>query len=474
MEKTRIIKLLGAIMTIIGIVFIAASLIFFPFTGPGSQSMPLSSSSFHSVRALVNLKNTYTFPDSFYIETKAKPSRQTTTISPSDTQIMTLTYQSGLYFHKSYIYKTELTEEEYDQVISQPEVIAIWEVPEIKLIDNEWSFSGNMADAKKSTRVTELVATGNNGKGTIIVIIDNFPTETEFYSYFPSEWSTRVIHYPANPDPGAEHGIMTASISAEIAPDAELYLIDYRIDPVTNFDTVQNIKNLYPNHQIICSNSYVFVGSSYYNSDDPVNRKILETAKENIIVLFAAGNFAHEGEHDGRWLLDVGYDRRACMYGRDAEIGYPAAFNHVISVAGCASDGRSIVSYSSLGRGIGNNDEPDVAVPTHFTYGNSPYGGSLGTSGSCPFMAGICANVLTDRDAETLRMVGTIHSQSTDRGYAGFDDEFGYGVVDAVKLYEGYPNWIPSIYEAPSPYLIFLGIGLTGIGYVAQKHDEIF
>lgn len=461
------IKLLGAIMTWAGLIFVVLSLIFFPFASPGSQAMPLvPPSPFYSVQALMNQANTYTFPETFYVETKETSAMVS---SISDVKPTALTYQSGLYFHKSYIYTTELTEEEYVQLVSHPDVIGIWEVPGVEVIDI-WGFYGNMNDAKTATGVTQLIADGKTGEGTIIVIIDNFPTETEFYNYFPSEWGSRIIHYPPNPDPGAEHGIMTASIAADVSPDAELYLVDYRIDPITNFENVRGLKILYPDHQIICSNSYIFIGDTYHNADNPVNRKILETARDDVIVLFAAGNFAHEGEHDGRWTLNVGYDSRAYLYDRNAEIGYPGVFNHIISVAGCASDGKQIVSYSSMGRGIGGYDEPDVVAPTHFIYSYSPYGGSGGTSGSCPFMAGICANVLTGRNAESLRMVGTIHSQSTDRGYKGFDDEFGYGVVDAVKLYNGYPLWVPLPDTAPSPYLMFSGIGLMGIGYFAQKY----
>lgn len=474
MGKTHAIKVIGSIMTLAGLAFVVISLIFFPFISPGSQAMPLTPSSFYSTQSLLELKDTYSFPESFYVETKSEVSPAILSISSPDTQIVTLTYQSGLYFHRSFIYGTELTENEYVQLASQDDVIGLWKIPTADLIENGWGLVGTMDDAKASTGVTELVASGKDGNGTIIVVIDDFPTEDEFYTYFPSEWSDRIIHYPANPHFGAEHGIMTASIAAEIAPGAELYLIDYRINPITVFNTVKGIKLLYPNHQIICSNSYVYSGDVYYNNDNPINRMIVETARQNIIILFAAGNWAHEGEHDDRWMLDVGYDSRAGNFDRDAEIGYPATFNHVISVAGCASDGQSIVSYSSLGRGVGNADEPDVTAPTHFTYSNSPFGGSLGTSGSCPFMAGVCAIVLTDRDAETARMVGTIHSQSTDRGFKGFDDEFGYGVVNAVKLYDGYPYWIPPVYEAPSPYLLLFGIGMVGIGYVFQKHDEIF
>jgi len=465
--------IVGTVLYCVGIAVSVLTIVFFPPIGPGSSSMPMASSSFVSTNSLLTLQTTYDFPSEFYIETSAI-SPTTMTISPPENEIITMNFQRGLYYQKSYIYRSILTAEEYGLIANQNDVVGIWEVPSVSFTDNGYDPIGDMDDALASTGVNNLVAQGNDGTGVIIVIIDNFPSESDFYDYFPSQWSDRIIHYPSTFDEDAEHGIMTAAIAATVSPNALLYLIDFRTDIIEIFDSILDLKDQYPSHDFVCSNSYVFIGDPYYNSNNPINRKILEVAKDNVIVLFAAGNFAHPGEHDARWTAYVGYDSRAGLFDRNNEIGYPATFNSVISVAGCTADTTEIISYSSMGRGVDNFDEPDIAAPTHFSFSNSPYGCSLGTSGSCPFMAGICANILSTHDAESLRMVGSIHSYSTDRGLSGFDEEFGYGVVDAVSINENYDSWIPPVYENPAPIMFISGIGFIGVGIAFVKKDEIF
>lgn len=466
-------SIVGTTMSCVGIVLAILAVVFFPPVGPGSASMPMASSQFYSTTSLLTLQSVYTFPSEFYVETSIV-SPTIMAISPPENDIITMNFQKGLYYQSSYIYRTELTSEEYLQIASQNDVVGIWEVPTISFTDNGWNTIGNMNDALTSSGASTLISQGNDGSGVIIVIIDNFPTESEFYDYFPISWQDRIIHYPSSTDEDAEHGIMTASIAATVAPNASLYLIDYRIDPIEIFDSILDLKKEYPYYKFVCSNSYVFLGDPYYNQYNPVNRKILEVARADVIILFAAGNFAHLGEHDSRWTAEVGYDSRADMFGRDNQIGYPATFNSIISVAGCTADSTEIVSYSSMGRGVGGFDEPDVAAPTHFSFSGSPYGCSLGTSGACPFMAGVCADILTTHDAETVRMIGTIHSYSTDRGLTGFDDEFGYGTVDAVSINNNYDGWIPPVYESPAIMMFISGIGLIGVGIVITKREEIF
>ena len=200
---------------------------------------------------------------------------------------------------------------------------------------------------------------------------------------------------------------------------------------------------------------------------------MLECVQNDIIVLFATGNWAHEGEHTSSWTYDVGFDSRAQYFNRNNEIGYPAVFNNVISVAGCTYDREYILSYSSLGPGVGGFDEPDVAAPTHYDHDN-PYGYAGGTSAACPFMAGVCALVLDGSNvADSSRMVGSIHSNSVDRGETGFDDEFGYGVVNAMLLYENYNNWVPPPPEEASPLIFLSGVGLVAVGIVFRRKDEI-
>jgi len=329
-----------------------------------------------------------------------------------------------------------------------------------------------MTDALYHSGVSQLMKQGLSGKNTIIVLIDDFPSESSFYDYFPLEWKDRILHYPSDPGDG-KHGIMTASIAATVAPQALLYFIEMKNDPISCFQEIMNLKQTYPNYDIISSNSYVYGGTAYYDPLHPVNRKILETAESGVTIVFGAGNWAHPGEHTSRWTLDVGYDSRNSYFDRDSEIGYPGVFDEVISVAGCNAFCDKIVSYSSLGRGVDNHDEPDVSAPTHFSFEHSPYDHmALGTSASTPFMAGICADILSGKNAEVIRLVGSIHSYSTDKGYNGFDDEFGYGVVNAVNIFNNYDYWQPS--QNISPIAMYsISMGMLGIGIVLYNKKGI-
>ena len=67
-------------------------------------------------------------------------------------------------------------------------------------------------------------------------------------------------------------------------------------------------------------------------------------------------------------------------------------------------------------------------------------------------------------------MVGAIHSSSTDRGESGFDYEFGYGVVDANKLINGYETWIPTPEDDPFLYGIVSSLSLIGVGSVCLSY----
>jgi hypothetical protein len=55
----------------------------------------------------------------------------------------------------------------------------------------------------------------------------------------------------------------------------------------------------------------------------------------------------------------------------------------------------------------------------------------------------------------------------------GFDDEFGYGTVDAVSINDNYDSWIPPVYENPAIMMFISGIGLIGVGIVITKREEI-
>jgi len=392
-----------------------------------------------------------------------------------------MTYTLGTHYHKSYVFKESLTTEEYFSLSADDDVVGIWEIPQViyqipKLTETTMNVNlyGDMSDAMQETKTQALIDEGYAGANTIIVIIDDFPDAETFFDYLPYAWYERILHYPTDYHSGSGmHGIMTAGIAGYVSPESKLYLIEMN-DPLSAFEEVLTIKETYSNYDIVCSNSYVFDASAYYYPEHPVNRKIRETANEDIIVVFGAGNWGKEGEHNPSWTLDGGYDARRDMFPIGSEIGYPAVFDEIISVAGCNAYCDKILSYSSLGRGVDDHDEPDVSAPTHHYFPYSPYDAlTLGTSASTPFMAGICANILSGRDVDTQRMIGAIRAYSKDAGETGYDKEFGFGIVDATAIFENYYVWIPPVEQSMDLYLYVISIGMLGIGIVFNKKEEL-
>ena len=469
-------KIIGSWLILIGIIALAGTIYLYPPGNlPGSQASPISTSSFQTSQHMMMMAGTVDVPQEYYIEANSL----TVATQSTSNQIIPMKFRRGTHYESSYIFKDTLTSSEYMSLSSKEGIVGIWDIPSIiyqkpLLTDVTTDYEyGTMDDALAATHTDELIDMGYGGQNTIVVIIDDYPSESDFYETFPSRWSSRVLNYPSNPGDGV-HGIMTAGIVAGVSPNTLLYLIEMSGDPLTCFQNIIDLKSVYPDYDIISSNSYVYGGTAYYNSNHPIHRKILEVTDNDVIVVFGAGNWAHSGEHNPSWTLNVGFDSRNYMFERDSEVGYPGVFDEVISVAGCNAFGDKIVSYSSLGRGVDNHDEPDISAPTHHYYEHSPYSGlTLGTSASTPFMAGICANILSGKNADNSRMVGSINSYSTDRGTSGFDEEFGYGVVDAVEIFNNYDLWIPKPEEVPDLSMYSVSIGLLGFGIILYNKKSI-
>ena len=168
-------------------------------------------------------------------------------------------------------------------------------------------------------------------------------------------------------------------------------------------------------------------GSSYSQSEAEVYE---EAREQGVIIIAAAGNNG------------------------DTTKSYPAAYDGVVSVSAVTID-EDLASYSSYGETV------DIAAPGgSSTDSNSDgyvdgvlstigddssgdiemgYAFCMGTSMAAPHVAGVVALMkavypgMTPDDFDTLLQAGSL---TTDLGDSGWDEEFGWGLIDALKAVE--------------------------------------
>ncbi|MCG5217396.1 S8 family serine peptidase [Streptosporangium soli] len=142
-------------------------------------------------------------------------------------------------------------------------------------------------------------------------------------------------------------------------------------------------------------------------------------------VLFAAGNCGRDCP-DGR-----------CAFPERPIVG---ANSHprVLSVGGVDTRGER-VGYSSQGPGRLAVRKPDLCAYTHFA-GSQAFGAGSpdsGTSAACPVAAGLVTAVRTAWPASRLspaQLRSLLCRTADDRSDVGFDNDYGYGVIDAAGV----------------------------------------
>ena len=111
-------------------------------------------------------------------------------------------------------------------------------------------------------------------------------------------------------------------------------------------------------------------------------------------------------------------------------IGYPAAIDPVIAV-GSTDQNDNKTSWSATGAGL-KVMAPGVDIQTTLKEGT--YGYWYGTSFSSPYVAGLAALLIsTNTSLTNTQVIGYILNSVDDKGAPGWDDQYGYGRINAVK-----------------------------------------
>lgn len=153
-------------------------------------------------------------------------------------------------------------------------------------------------------------------------------------------------------------------------------------------------------------------------SDPRIEKAIKYAASKNVMLIAAAGN---EGPGP-------------------ATVGFPGRYQEVLSVA-AIDPNRKVAKFSSRG------PEVDIAAPgvdILSTYPPKNYAKLSGTSMATPFVAGVVALLLAyDRQRGVKRVKNwqdlqtLIKETSFDAGSIGFDNDYGWGLINPKNLILG-------------------------------------
>jgi subtilisin family serine protease len=128
--------------------------------------------------------------------------------------------------------------------------------------------------------------------------------------------------------------------------------------------------------------------------------------------------------------------------GNDGVVGiaYPASLPVVEAVGAIGTNGNR-AGFSNYGAGIGVV-APGVNIITTDRVGSAgssgtDYASNSGTSFASPYAAGVAALILSvnpSLNADDVRLI--MHQTAVDRGQAGYDQQYGYGIVNARAALE--------------------------------------
>ncbi|MDP6158353.1 MAG: S8 family serine peptidase [Phycisphaerales bacterium] len=187
-------------------------------------------------------------------------------------------------------------------------------------------------------------------------------------------------------------------------------------NPLTSFDVPHT-----------CSNSWGLVTGHGYPECDQTFWSFIDNAEAaGVIVLFSAGN---EGSSGLRRPGDRAYDDYRTM-----AVAAVDPYN-----------GNSIASFSSRGPTNctptgGSAIKPDIAAPGVSTRSSVPGGGYSsydGTSMASPHVNGVLALMLQanpDLTGEQAKQI--VYDTAVEAGSPGKDNDYGYGIIDAVAAVE--------------------------------------
>lgn len=344
-----------------------------------------------------------------------------------------------------------------------PEIVAIYADPVIEpcITCISTPAVGTDRDVAKVLCVPQLAASGMDGTGVLLAIVDTGINLAYLRSHglnpnFNATRSWVPPQQPGLPPPGelpVAHGTMCAYDALIAAPRATLIDIAVLLsrrpgqtvldgllsDAVLAYSFLYNIltgpRRPGDFHSLVVSNSWGMFrrewdfpvghpGNFSDNLGHPFNRIVGTLESAGADILFAAGNCGHECP-----------DSRC---GNEIDAGIFGANSHpqVLSVAGVDIK-KNRVGYSTRGPGHLFNQKPDISGYTHFR-GSGVFPVDGGTSAATPVVAGVVAafrsRFPTGPSATPAMLRNLLTRTAEDRGNVGFDFEYGWGIINGCRL----------------------------------------
>ena len=318
----------------------------------------------------------------------------------------------------------ELSESQISRFRADPRVAYIEEDGEVHALDTETELDNSWG--VKHIGAGDVHPYNNKGAGINVAIIDtgiNYGHPDLGNNY---KGGYDFVNDDDNPMDDNGHGTHCAGIVAAeengqgvigVAPEASLYAVKVLDSGGSGYlsDVVAGIEWAINHSMDIISMS---LGTDY-------NYQTLRHACDNayaagILLVAAAGN---------------DYSTRR---GRERDtVDYPARYDSVIAV-GATNDADVKASWSSTGSAL------ELAAPgvnIYSTYLGNGYTTKSGTSMACPHVAGVAALILVAGSDVGVRT--TLQDTADDLGDSGWDNWYGYGLVDAGEAAGALENQAP-------------------------------
>jgi len=393
---------------------------------------------------------------------------------------MGVPYVSGAKFdltlepkESTYIVRAEVDESKIDNLSGHTAVVGVFADVEIQptIICPGSPAMGTDADVERLLCVPQMHRIGMDGGGVLVAIVDTGFNLADLAAHGKSirlDPTRSWVPPGATTVPGnapVDHGTMCAFDAAIAAPKATFLDIQLLRSTATGptvmsgvlSDGIRAYSHLIrvmtafrrpgEHRSMVVSNSWGmfhpewdfpvgYPGNYSDNPNHPFNRIVGALEQVGADILFAAGNCGRDCP-DNRCRNVT----NNTIYGAN---GHPS----VLTIGGVDIT-KTRVGYSAQGPGRLSRNKPDLCGYTHFK-GSGVYSADGGTSAATPVVAGVVAAVRCKRpyeagnpDASPATMRALMRSTAEDRGTAGFDFDYGFGVVGGCALYRRFRPRVP-------------------------------